>query len=125
MPPSTYIGPPVTLQDHVARWIRVQRRRCKLSQTAFAQRLDVSQPTVSAWERGVTLPDWLQFVTLARCVQLNPADAMRDILDEHTRGAAAGPLFAFQGPPDQLTPREAAEASGLFAGLSDRAKGAA
>ena len=109
----TKLPPPLRLTDQIGGWLRANRTARKLSQVQLAGRLGVTQVTVSAWEHSRHVPDFEQFMEIARTFGIHPADAVREIIDAHTANAHLGPLFA---PLDLPEDRQHNMAQ-LFAGI--------
>lgn len=83
-------APPLTMPQHLGRYMRRTRQARGESQAKVGERLAVSQFTVSQWERGLTVPDFVQWIDFSRAYRADPCEATREILDSY---ATATPLF--------------------------------
>jgi len=85
---------PSTLAIHLGSWMRHARKAARMSQTDLAQRVGSSQTGVSCWERGVDIPNFVEFVNVCRYLQCDPAKVTCQIIDAHTSYLGQGSLFA-------------------------------
>lgn len=63
----------------IGRRIRAGRELIGLTQAALATRCYVSQPAVSQWERGVTLPDLSRQFLLADALRTSRSRLFREL----------------------------------------------
>jgi transcriptional regulator with XRE-family HTH domain len=56
----------------ISATIQTNRQRLGLSQIDLADELDVTQPSISSWERGKQMPDMKNIVKLERLFELTP-----------------------------------------------------
>lgn len=73
--------------EEIGRRIRAGRELLGLTQAALARSCYVTQPAVSQWERGVTLPDLSRQFLLADALRTTRSRLFRE-LDVITEGAA-------------------------------------
>ncbi|HYJ67296.1 MAG TPA: helix-turn-helix transcriptional regulator [Nocardioidaceae bacterium] len=66
-------------------FIRGHRKRLGLTQEDLAQKMDVSQPTVSTWETGESMPEHDNMQLLAQVLEIS----RRELVD-HLIGDSAG-----------------------------------
>ena len=61
----------------IGRFIAEQRKRLGLTQAQLAEVLDVSNKTISRWERGINLPDYDQVLVACRLFDVDVRDFMQ------------------------------------------------
>lgn len=61
----------------IGRFIAEQRRRLGLTQAQLAEALDVSNKTISRWERGINLPDYDQVLAACELFKVDVRDFMQ------------------------------------------------
>ncbi len=61
----------------IGRFIAEQRKRMGLTQAQLAETLDVSNKTISRWERGINLPDYDQVLALSSLFEVDVRDFMK------------------------------------------------
>lgn len=72
--------------------IRELRRRNFLNQTAFANRIGVTQGTVSQWENGLTRPNSEQLKAISEAFNISVDDLLRgEKVSEQAAGAPKTP----------------------------------
>ena len=71
-------------QKKIGKYIADKRKSLELTQTALAEKLDVSDKSVSKWERGICLPDASKYLVLCETlgISLNELFAGEDIAAE-------------------------------------------
>lgn len=62
------------MDNSIGEKIYQRRKELKLTQRELAERLDVSDKTVSRWELGTTVPDTMQIPMIAAALDLNVND---------------------------------------------------
>ncbi len=75
----------------IGRFIAEQRKRAGLTQAQLAETLDVSNKTISRWERGINLPDYDQVLTLSNLFEVDVRDFMKGNLAATHIDTDAGP----------------------------------
>ncbi len=69
----------------IGRFIAEQRKRMGLTQAQLAETLDVSNKTISRWERGINLPDYDQVFALSNLFKVDVRDFMKgDLADPYS-----------------------------------------
>lgn len=63
-------------QDEIGSFIALKRREKNLTQEALAERLGVSNKTVSKWENGKSLPDYAVVEALCRELEISVAELL-------------------------------------------------
>lgn len=74
----------------IGRFIAEQRKRKGLTQAQLAEMLDVSNKTISRWERGINLPDYDQVLTLSNLFEVDVRDFMKGDLAASRSDSTAG-----------------------------------
>ena len=74
----------------IGRFIAEQRKRKGLTQAQLAETLDVSNKTISRWERGINLPDYDQVLTLSNLFEVDVRDFMKGDLAASRSDSTAG-----------------------------------
>lgn len=82
-----------------AERLREKRRQVGLTQAAVATALEVTQPTVTRWEAGVSLPDLAQIAQLAELLTCNPGWLAFGEQGEDEMTTGPDNTIAFQGFP--------------------------
>lgn len=57
--------------------LRIARHRVRLRQQDLADRLGISQPGISGWERGLCMPKERSVWRLAEALNVEPSDLLR------------------------------------------------
>lgn len=61
----------------IGRSIAEQRRRLGLTQEQLAETLDVTNKTISRWERGINLPDYDQVLKVCELFHVDIEDFLK------------------------------------------------
>ena len=64
-------------QIKIGRFIAEQRKRLGLTQEQLAEALDVSNKTISRWERGINLPDYDQVLAVCSLFHVDIEDFLK------------------------------------------------
>ena len=64
-------------KTRIGRFIAEQRKKLGLTQAQLAEVLDVSNKTISRWERGINLPDYDQVLVACRLFDVDVRDFMQ------------------------------------------------
>ncbi len=88
--------------------LKIRREELGLGQEDLAERIGVSQQTVSRWEKGLALPRPARVVELARLIEVDTRWLHRvaGYLPEAERSSAAGPRQELYARIPELTRTE-------------------
>lgn len=108
----------MTPSEQFAAWLEPAMRQAgynleRLSggRAAFAEKVGVNPGTITRWLSGKTMPDHTKFETIAKVLDKDPDEMLREIGILSAKDAATGQGTAVRSRP--ITPSEAADELGI------------
>lgn len=72
------------MNKKIGQLLKEARKNCGMTQVEVAQMLDVSDGTVSNWEKAAAEPDIDTFVEVCKIYGVNPADVLTEVYGDPT-----------------------------------------